>query len=177
MQISSQDIAISCGFAGLLPLGRLNGFNNMIELIKSEALVKESYFKKHRQESLRLQPSDDFPFIDDVSHRYERIGKDEVAVLLSGGVDSSLALYEVLAQGAKVRAFYLKIWLEDEVAHLSSCPWEEDLQYAQQVCEQLKVPLETVSLQREYWDEVVAYTLAEAQAGRTPNPDIMCNSR
>ncbi|KAJ1401595.1 5-methylaminomethyl-2-thiouridylate-methyltransferase, partial [Ochromonadaceae sp. CCMP2298] len=76
-----------------------------------------------------------------------------------------------------VRAYYLKIWLEDEVAHLSSCPWEEDLTYAQQVCAQLGVVLETVSLQREYWAEVVQYTFAEARAGRTPNPDIMCNSR
>ena len=103
--------------------------------------------------------------------------EDVIAVLLSGGVDSSVALAELVSQGHKVRAFYFKIWLEDEVAHLSSCPWEEDLLYAQQVCELLQVPLETVSLQKEYWDQVVAYTLQEAKSGRTPNPDIMCNSR
>lgn len=45
------------------------------------------------------------------------------------------------------------------------------------VCDQLGVPLETVSLQKEYWRDVVQYTLQEAQQGRTPNPDIMCNSR
>ena len=45
------------------------------------------------------------------------------------------------------------------------------------MCEQLDVPLETLSLQREYWNQVVQYTLNEAEEGRTPNPDIMCNSR
>ncbi|KAG5175190.1 tRNA-specific 2-thiouridylase [Tribonema minus] len=102
---------------------------------------------------------------------------EEVAVLLSGGVDSSVALNLLLEQGHKVRAFYLKIWLEDELAHLGECPWEEDLQFAQAVCDQARVPLEVVSLQREYWDLVVGYTVAEARAGRTPNPDIMCNNR
>ena len=76
-----------------------------------------------------------------------------------------------------VRCFYLKIWLEDEVAHLNECPWEEDLGYAQATCDQLGVPLETISLQREYWDMVVQYTFAEAKRGLTPNPDVMCNSR
>ena len=57
------------------------------------------------------------------------------------------------------------------------CPWEEDLRFAESVCDQLNIPLETVSLQKEYWSEVVQYTLNEAKLGRTPNPDIMCNSR
>jgi hypothetical protein len=56
---------------------------------------------------------------------------EEVALLLSGGVDSSVALKLLLEQGHRVRAYYLKIWLEDELAHLNSCPWEEDLRYAQ----------------------------------------------
>ena len=51
------------------------------------------------------------------------------------------------------------------------------MDYAQRVCEQLEVPLETLSLQKEYWNQVVQYTLKEAEEGRTPNPDIMCNSR
>lgn len=54
---------------------------------------------------------------------------------------------------------------------------EEDLAYAAAVCEQAGVPLETVPLQREYWEQVVAYTVREAREGRTPNPDVMCNSR
>ena len=79
--------------------------------------------------------------------------------------------------GYKVRAYYLKIWLEDEIAHLNECPWEEDLQYASDVCNLFHVPLEVISLQKEYWKEVVEYTLNESLQGRTPNPDIMCNSR
>ncbi|CBN78203.1 tRNA-methyltransferase [Ectocarpus siliculosus] len=98
-------------------------------------------------------------------------------MLLSGGVDSSVAMRLLLDQGYKIRAFYLKIWLEDELAHLNECPWEEDLAYATAVCEQAGVPLEVVPLQREYWDQVVSYTVREAREGRTPNPDVMCNSR
>ena len=58
---------------------------------------------------------------------------------------------------------------------LFSLPLLEDLGYAQSVCAQLDVPLETLSLQKEYWQEVVQYTFDEAKQGRTPNPDIMCN--
>jgi tRNA-specific 2-thiouridylase len=111
------------------------------------------------------------------SNSWMNTNNDEIAVLLSGGVDSSVALKLLQEQGHKVRAFYLKIWLEDEVAHLNQCPWEEDLQFAQSVCDQLNVPLETLSLQKEYWNEVVQYTIKEAENGFTPNPDIMCNSR
>jgi len=50
----------------------------------------------------------------------------------------------------------LKIWLEDELMHLGECPWEEDWEYASQVCKQAGVPLEAISLQKEYWDQVMA---------------------
>lgn len=100
-----------------------------------------------------------------------------VAVLVSGGVDSSVALRLLLDQGHQVTAFYLKIWLEDELAYLGDCPWEQDLAFVRQVCEQAGVPLEVVSLQDAYWSRVVSYTIAEIKAGRTPNPDIMCNKR
>jgi tRNA (5-methylaminomethyl-2-thiouridylate)-methyltransferase len=99
------------------------------------------------------------------------------AVLVSGGVDSSVALRLLQEQGHQVTAFYLKIWLEDELSYMGTCPWEEDLNYAQAVCSQAGVPLEIVSLQKEYLEEVVTYTIAEIKAGRTPNPDILCNQR
>uniref|UniRef100_A0A7S4BKU4 tRNA-5-taurinomethyluridine 2-sulfurtransferase n=1 Tax=Chrysotila carterae TaxID=13221 RepID=A0A7S4BKU4_CHRCT len=104
---------------------------------------------------------------------------EEVAVLLSGGVDSSVALRLLHDAGVRCRAFYLRIWLEDEQAHASrgECPWEEDWACASAVCEQAGVPLEAVSLQDEYSQLVVEYLISEAAAGRTPNPDIMCNSR
>ena len=101
----------------------------------------------------------------------------DIAVLLSGGVDSSVALRLLQEQGHHLTAYYLKIWLEDELAYLGTCPWQEDLAYAEAVCKQAGVPLEVISLQKEYWDEVVAHTIAEVKAGRTPNPDILCNQR
>ena len=99
------------------------------------------------------------------------------AVLLSGGVDSSLVLARLVEQGVEVTAFYLKIWLEDELAFLGSCPWEEDTFYARAVCERFGVPFEVVPMQQAYYDRVIAYTIAEVRAGRTPNPDILCNQQ
>ncbi len=100
----------------------------------------------------------------------------KIAVLLSGGVDSSVALRLLKEQGHELTAFYLKIWLQDEFSFLGECPWEEDLKYAKGVCEQVNVPLEIIPLQTEYWDNVVSYTIDEIKEGRTPNPDIFCNS-
>lgn len=100
----------------------------------------------------------------------------KIAVLLSGGVDSSVALRLLQQSGAhELTAFYLKIWLEEELAFLGDCPWEEDLKYASAVCEQAGVPLHVVPLQTEYQDKIVSHVLTELKAGRTPSPDIMCN--
>ena len=100
----------------------------------------------------------------------------KIAVLLSGGVDSSVALKLLKDQGHDLTAFYLKIWLQDEFSFLGECPWEEDLDYVRKVCRQLNIPVEVLPLQNEYWDTVVTYTLTEIKEGRTPNPDIFCNS-
>ena len=100
-----------------------------------------------------------------------------IALLISGGVDSSVALKLLKEDGHDVTAFYLKIWLDDEVNFLGECPWEEDLEYARAVCAKAEVPLEIIPLQREYFDEVVKYTIDEIKAGRTPNPDMICNQR
>jgi len=102
----------------------------------------------------------------------------KTAVLLSGGVDSSVALYELLKQGrTDVTAYYLKIWLEDELSYLGDCPWEEDLGYARAVCDAAGVPLKVVPLQAEYYEKVVEYALGELRVGHTPSPDIFCNQR
>ncbi|MDP2837652.1 MAG: tRNA 2-thiouridine(34) synthase MnmA [Candidatus Moranbacteria bacterium] len=100
-----------------------------------------------------------------------------IAVLVSGGVDSSVVLRLLKEQGHELTAFYLKIWLEDELSFLGECPWEDDLSYVRAVCEQANVPLEIVPFQEEYWAQVVAYTMNEVKAGRTPNPDMLCNAR
>lgn len=101
----------------------------------------------------------------------------KIAVLVSGGVDSSVVLNLLKEEGHDVTAFYLKVWLEDELSFLGECPWEEDMTYVRAVCEQLNVPLEIVSLQAEYLERVVSYALAELRVGRTPSPDIFCNQR
>lgn len=102
----------------------------------------------------------------------------EYAALLSGGVDSSVALARLVERGdGPVRAYYLKIWLEDDASFLGDCPWEEDLSYARSVAAALGVPLDVVPLQEEYYRRVVSYTLEELRAGRTPSPDIFCNQR
>jgi tRNA (5-methylaminomethyl-2-thiouridylate)-methyltransferase len=101
----------------------------------------------------------------------------KIAVLVSGGVDSSIALRLLKDEGHELTAFYLKIWLEDELSFLGQCPWQEDLHYVEAVCQQAVVPLRVINLQKEYQEQIVAYTLAEVKAGRTPNPDILCNRR
>lgn len=100
------------------------------------------------------------------------------AVLLSGGVDSSLALHRLQRSGDhRLQAFYLKIWLEDELSFLGDCPWEEDLRYVRACCRQLNVPLDIVPLQSEYREAVIEHALAELRRGHTPSPDIYCNRR
>lgn len=89
-----------------------------------------------------------------------------------------MALYELLRQGrTEVTAYYLKIWLEDELSYLGDCPWEEDLGYARAVCDAAGVPLKVVPLQVEYYERVVEYALKELKVGHTPSPDIFCNQR
>ncbi|XP_002987902.2 uncharacterized protein LOC9663288 [Selaginella moellendorffii] len=100
-----------------------------------------------------------------------------VAVLVSGGVDSSVALRLLCGAGHSCTAFYIKIWFQEDFQNFwSSCPWEEDLKYAQDVCDEVGVKLEIVHLTDVYWNKVVSKCITEVRAGRTPNPDIMCNT-
>jgi tRNA-specific 2-thiouridylase len=97
----------------------------------------------------------------------------EVIVGLSGGVDSSVAALRLLDQGYRVRALFMKNWEEDDSEEY--CSAAEDLADAQQVADKLGIELLTVNFSSEYWDRVFAYFLAEYRAGRTPNPDVLCN--
>lgn len=102
----------------------------------------------------------------------------KVAVLLSGGVDSSVALRLLHATGHSCTAFYLKIWFQEDFENFwTECPWEDDLKYAKAVCNQVDVPLEVVHLTDEYWKNVVSYIIEEYRCGHTPNPDVLCNTR
>ncbi len=102
----------------------------------------------------------------------------KIAMLISGGVDSSVALALLKQQGHQVTAFYIKIWLEDELSFLGdNCPWREDLSFIEAVCSQFDVPLKVVSLQKEYHERVVSSVVDQVKQGRTPNPDMLCNQQ
>ena len=97
-----------------------------------------------------------------------------IVVGLSGGVDSAIAAHLLKAEGHKVDAIFMKNWEEDDSDEY--CSASQDLEDAQIVCEKLDIPLRTVNFSSEYWDWVFEYFLAEHKAGRTPNPDILCNT-
>ncbi|MCH1924909.1 tRNA 2-thiouridine(34) synthase MnmA [Shewanella sp. C32] len=97
----------------------------------------------------------------------------KVIVGMSGGVDSSVSAYLLKQQGYQVEGLFMKNWEEDDDTEY--CSAAEDLKDAQAVCDRLGIKLHTVNFAAEYWDNVFEYFLAEYKAGRTPNPDIMCN--
>jgi tRNA (5-methylaminomethyl-2-thiouridylate)-methyltransferase len=166
LAIDPDRVADYLGLRRTLTKGRNDGLASMMKVVQGQIRVLTG--KSSDAEPLeQLKPA--------INASQER--RPTVAMLLSGGVDSSVALNLLVRQGYDVTAFYLKIWLEDELAHLGQCPWEDDYRVCQSVCEQAGVPLETISLQNEYKDRVISYTVHEAKQGRTPNPDVMCNSR
>ena len=96
-----------------------------------------------------------------------------IIVGMSGGVDSSVTALLLLEQGHHVTGLFMKNWEEDDGTEY--CTAMEDLADAQQVCDKLGIELKTVNFAAEYWDEVFEVFLSEFKAGRTPNPDILCN--
>lgn len=99
--------------------------------------------------------------------------QNSVIVGLSGGVDSSVTALLLKQQGLDVSAIFMKNWNEDDDA--GYCPAEEDFADAQSIAAELDIPFHGVNFAPEYWDNVFAYFLSEYKAGRTPNPDILCN--
>ena len=97
---------------------------------------------------------------------------EKIVVGLSGGVDSSVAALLLHEQGYDVECIFMKNWEDDDGEICSSA---EDYNDALQVCEILGLPLHSVNFSHEYRDKVFAYFLAEYKAGRTPNPDVLCN--
>ncbi len=98
---------------------------------------------------------------------------NKVIVGISGGVDSSVAALLLKQQGYEVHGVFMKNWEGDDTE--DHCAAEADLADARQVCETLGIPLQGVNFADQYWDRVFAYFLQEYRAGRTPNPDILCN--
>lgn len=92
---------------------------------------------------------------------------------MSGGVDSSVSALLLKQAGYSVEGLFMKNWEEDDTEEF--CSATQDLKDAEKVCEKIGIPLHRVNFAAEYWDNVFEHFLAEYKAGRTPNPDILCN--
>ena len=177
LKIDSFTIADELKLRSVLSKGRNDGLSNMITVVQNQIIeiVKKNQ-SPHLDTHLDNETNDDLNGDDNLLSKTS--DRPTVAMLLSGGVDSAVALNILKRQNYDVTAFYLKIWLEDELAHLGQCPWEDDFNMCVEICEHAGgIPLEAISLQDAYKDRVISYTIGEAKKGRTPNPDIMCNSR
>ncbi|MBO5185995.1 MAG: tRNA 2-thiouridine(34) synthase MnmA [Prevotella sp.] len=103
----------------------------------------------------------------------EKLEDKKIAVLLSGGVDSSVVVHELAVKGLKPDCFYIKIGPEEQEEW--DCSSEEDLEMATVVAAKYGCKLQVIDCHREYWDGVTRYTMDKVRAGLTPNPDVMCN--
>ena len=92
---------------------------------------------------------------------------------MSGGVDSSVAALLLIEQGYEVEGLFMKNWEEDDDGEF--CAAAVDLKDATAICDTLNIKLHTINFSGEYWDRVFQHFLDEYSAGRTPNPDILCN--
>lgn len=97
-----------------------------------------------------------------------------IAALISGGVDSSVIIHNIKEMGYDPTLFYIKIGMEDEEGNVQ-CTTEDDLFIVKFLAKKYGLKMEIVSLQQEYWDNVISYTIESVKRGLTPNPDMMCN--
>lgn len=97
-----------------------------------------------------------------------------IAALVSGGVDSSVVVHLLKEQGYDPTIFYIRIGMEDEEGYID-CPAEEDIEITSFIAKKYGCRFEEVNLHKEYWENVVSYTIESVRRGLTPNPDIMCN--
>jgi tRNA-uridine 2-sulfurtransferase len=98
-----------------------------------------------------------------------------VVVGLSGGVDSSVTAHLLLQQGYEVIGMFMRNWHDESVTISDDCPWIDDSNDALLIAQQLNIPFQVIDLSKEYKERIVDYMFAEYEAGRTPNPDVLCN--
>ncbi|MDO5394711.1 MAG: tRNA 2-thiouridine(34) synthase MnmA [Bacteroidales bacterium] len=98
--------------------------------------------------------------------------RKRIAVLISGGVDSAVAVHRLIELGHDLHLFYIRIGLDTDEG---DCSAEEDIEMCRYIAARYKLPFDVVSLHEEYWDSVMEYALRTVRQGLTPNPDIMCN--
>lgn len=98
-----------------------------------------------------------------------------VVVGLSGGVDSSVAAHLLIQQGYEVIGMFMRNWHDESVTLSDDCPWIDDSNDALLIAQQLGIPFQVIDLSAEYKDRIVDYMFNEYEAGRTPNPDVLCN--
>ena len=98
-----------------------------------------------------------------------------VVVGLSGGVDSSVTAYLLKEQGYEVIGMFMKNWHDESVTLSDDCPWIDDSNDALLIAQQLGIPFQVIDLSKEYKERIVDYMFSEYKAGRTPNPDVLCN--
>ncbi|MBQ3383251.1 MAG: tRNA 2-thiouridine(34) synthase MnmA [Bacteroidales bacterium] len=101
----------------------------------------------------------------------------KIIVGLSGGVDSSVAAYLLKQQGYDVEAMYMQNWHDITGTLHGECEWEEEKVVAEMVARKIGIPFHFVDLSEDYRKQVVDYMFSEYAAGRTPNPDVLCNSK
>lgn len=106
----------------------------------------------------------------------------KIKILLSGGVDSSVAALQLKMQGYEVSGVYLKCWSQTQLKALGlpdrlyACNWEDDLIDAETVSKKIGIDFKVIDLQNQYRKNVIAYMINQYRSGQTPNPDVMCNS-
>ncbi|MGN1237577.1 MAG: tRNA 2-thiouridine(34) synthase MnmA, partial [Muribaculaceae bacterium] len=98
--------------------------------------------------------------------------KRNIAVLVSGGVDSAVVVHRLMEEGHDLNLFYIRIGMDNGEG---DCSAEEDIEMCQFIARKYGLPFEVVSLHEEYWENVMEYALRTVKAGLTPHPDMMCN--
>ena len=98
-----------------------------------------------------------------------------IVVGLSGGVDSSVAAWLLQQAGHEVIGIFMRNWHDESVVIDNECPWIDDANDAMLVASHLGIPFQVLDLSAQYKERIVDYMFEEYAAGRTPNPDVLCN--